>query len=58
MRYSLLLPVLFLGLAGCTVSSQSPGPAYGTAYPAYGTTYAAPVEVAPVVVARPMVVVP
>jgi hypothetical protein len=50
MRYSLLLPVIFLGLAGCAVSSEGPAPVYGSAY-------VAPVEVAPVIVARPVVVV-
>jgi hypothetical protein len=42
MRYSLLLPLLFLGLTGCVVAGPAPGPVY-VAQPA------------PVVVERPVV---
>jgi hypothetical protein len=51
MRYSVWLPVIFLGLAGCAVSAEGP------AQPAYGTVYVAPAQ-APVVVAQPVVIVP
>jgi len=50
MRYSLLLPLVFLGLGGCTVEASGPGPVYA-AQPVY-------VAPAPMVVERPIVVRP
>jgi hypothetical protein len=43
MRYSLLLPLAFLGLTGCVVDTPAPAPA-STTYvtPAPTTTYVAP----------------
>ena len=51
MRYSLLLPLVFLGLGGCAVEASSPGPAYVAVQPVY-------VAPAPIVVERPIVVRP
>jgi hypothetical protein len=48
MRYSLLLPMIFLGLTGCVVDRTSPAPAtttYVTPVPA--ATYASPTYVTP-----------
>ncbi len=43
MRYTLLLPPVFLGLSGCVVATPSPPPA-ATTYvtPAPSTTYVTP----------------
>ena len=43
MRYSLLLPLIFLGLTGCVVDRTSPAPATTTyVTPAPAATYVAP----------------
>ena len=43
MRYSLLLPLIFLGLAGCVVDRTTPAPATTTyVTPAPTTTYVSP----------------
>ena len=43
MRYSLLLPLIFLGLAGCVVDRTSPAPTTTT----YVTPYRQPTYVSP-----------
>ena len=44
MRYSLLLPLIFLGLAGCVVDRTTPAPTATTTYvtPAPTATYVSP----------------
>ena len=48
MRYSLLLPLLLLGLAGCVVANPTPTPT-STTYVTPPTTYAAPTSTTTVV---------